>query len=419
MRSESGLDREILMAVFKYKGITASGKTVKNIRDADNLRALQNLLRKEGIFPTEIEQQKDGESARSREIDLKRITGRVSTRELSLFTRQLATLLNAGVTLVESLTALVEQTDNEKFKLVLSAVKQRVNEGSSLADAMAQHLKVFPELFCNMVRAGESSGALDTVLSRLADFTENQAKLRSKIIGTLTYPAIMVVIGTAILSILMVVVIPKITKIFEDRKASLPIPTKILLSMADFLKDYWWLIFIVLTIALVFLIRFIKTDRGRRHWDRLLLNMPVAGKILRMLSISRFSNTLSTLLKSGVPLLQAMNIVRNIVNNQVLAEAIDDARDSIKEGESIAAPLKRSGEFPPLVIHMIAVGERSGQLEEMLNSVAVNYQDQAENQIGALTTLLEPLMIVIMGGAVGFMVISILLPIMQLNELAR
>ncbi len=407
------------MAVFKFKGITASGKAVKAIRDAESLRALHNILRKEGIFPTEIEQQKDGETKQSRDIDLKRLTGRISTRELSVVTRQLATLLNAGVTLVESLSALVEQTDNEKFKLVLSAVKQRVNEGSSLADAMAQHLKVFPELYCNMVRAGESSGALDVVLSRLADFTENQAKLRSKIIGTLTYPAIMVVIGTAILTVLMVVVIPKITKIFEDRKASLPIPTKVLLGIADFLKEYWWLIFIILTLAFIGLIRYVKTEKGRKRWDRFLLDMPVAGKILRMLSISRFSNTLSTLLKSGVPLLQAMNIVRNIVNNQILAEAIDNARDSIKEGESIAAPLKRSGEFPPLVIHMIAVGERSGQLEEMLNSVAVNYQDQAENQISALTTLLEPLMIVIMGGAVGFMVVSILLPIMQLNELAR
>jgi general secretion pathway protein F len=217
----------------------------------------------------------------------------------------------------------------------------------------------------------------------------------------------------------MVVVIPKITKIFEDRKATLPVPTKILLGMANFVRDYWWLILLVLVISIYALVKYVKTEKGRIRWDRFMLDMPIVGKIMRMLSIARFSKTLSTLLKSAVPLLNAMGIVRNIVNNRILAMAIDDARVSIKEGESIAAPLKRSGEFPPLVIHMIAVGERSGQLEEMLNNVANSYQDQAENRINALTTLLEPLMIVFMGGAVGFMVVSILLPIMQLNEFAR
>ena len=407
------------MAVYKYKGVTSAGKTVKGIRDADNVRTLQGLLKKDGIFPTEVEQQKDSQLKTSREIDLKRLTARVSTRDLSVITRQLSTLLHAGVTLVESLAAMVEQTDNEKLKLVLSQVKQRVNEGSSLADALGQHQKVFPDLYCNMVRAGESSGALDVVLTRLADFTENQAKLRSKIIGALTYPAIMSMIGLGILSILMVVVIPKITKIFEDRKATLPIPTKILLAISNFVRDYWWLLLLLVVIFVFSMVKYVKTDKGRLRWDRLMLDMPIVGKIQRMLSISRFSKTLSTLLQSGVPLLNALGIVRNIVNNRILALAIDDARVSIKEGESIAAPLKRSGEFPPLVIHMIAVGERTGQLEEMLNNVADSYQDQAENRINALTTLLEPLMIVFMGGAVGFMVVSILLPIMQLNEFAR
>jgi general secretion pathway protein F len=405
------------MPVYHFKGMTQAGKNISGIRNCESVRSLQALLRKEGIFPTDIEQQK--ERAKSGDIDLKKLTGRVSTRELSVITRQLATLLQAGVNLVESLSAVFDQTENQKLKLVVSQVKQRVNEGSSLADAMAQHTKVFPDLYCNMVRAGESSGALDVVLTRLADFTENQAKLRSKIIGTLTYPAIMVMVGMGILGILMVVVIPKITKIFADRKATLPIPTKILLGIANFVRDYWWLLFLLMIIGVFLLIKYIGTKRGRIRWDRFKLDMPIAGKIIRMLSIARFSKTLSTLLKSGVPLLSAMSIVRSIVNNQILAKAIDDARESIKEGESIAAPLRRSGEFPPLVIHMIAVGERSGQLEEMLNSVAVSYQDQAETRINSLTTLLEPLMIVFMGGAVGFMVFSILLPILQLNEFAR
>jgi general secretion pathway protein F len=407
------------MAVYQFKGVTAAGKNVNGIRNADSVRTLQGMLRKEGIFPTEITQQADDRAKAAGEIDIKRFTKRVSTRELAVVTRQLATLLHAGVTLVESLTAVVDQSENVSLKLVLSQVKQRVNEGSSLADAMGQHPRVFPDLYCNMIRAGESSGALDVVLTRLADFTESQARLRSKIIGALTYPAIMVLVGLGIMGILLVAVIPQITKIFEDRKAALPLPTKILLGTANLITEYWWLILIVLAVSIFALIQYVRSDRGQVKWDRFKLEMPVVGKLLRMLAIARFSKTMSTLLKSGVPLLGAMGIVRNIVNNRILAEAIDDARNSIKEGESIAAPLKRSGEFPPLVIHMIAVGERSGQLEEMLNNVAESYQEQAETRINALMTLLEPLMIVMMGGAVGFMVVSILLPIMQLNEFAR
>ena len=405
------------MAVYKFKGITTAGKTVSGIRSADSTRTLHNLLKKEGIFPTEITEQ--GEKVREGEINLKRLSGRVSARELSVITRQLATLLKAGVTLVESISAVIDQSENPNLKLVLSQVKQRVNEGSSLADAMAQHPKVFPELYCNMVKAGESSGALDIVLQRLADFTESQAQLRSKIVGTLTYPAIMIMVGIAIVGILMVVVIPKITKIFADRKATLPLPTKILLAVANFTREWWWALLLAAVLALILFARYIRTPAGRQRWDRFKLDMPVAGNIIRMLAISRFAKTLATLLRSGVPLLGAMNIVRTIVNNTILAQAIDDARDSIREGESIAAPLKRSGEFPPLVIHMIAVGERSGQLEQMLEHVADSYQNQAESRINTLTTLLEPLMIVFMGGAVAFMVLSILLPIMQLNEFAR
>ncbi len=405
------------MAVFKFKGVTSAGKNISGVRNADSMKSLQSLLRKEDIFLTEVIAE-DEEPAR-REIDFKRFTSRVSTRELAVITRQLATLLKAGVTLVESLSAVIDQSENPSLKLVISQVKQRVNEGSSLADALSQHTRVFPDLYCNMVRAGESSGALEVVLLRLADFTEGQARLRSKIVGTLTYPAIMVLVGIVIVWILMVVVIPKITKIFADRHASLPLPTKVLLGVANFARDWWWLLLLLFIGAVVGFIRYIRTENGRRRWDRFCLNMPLAGPIVRMLAISRFAKTLGTLLSSGVPLLNALNIVRTIVNNVILARAIDEARESIREGESIAAPLRRSAEFPPLVIHMIAVGERSGQLEQMLEHVADSYSEQAETRISALTTLLEPVMILFMGGAVAFMVLSILLPIMQLNEFAR
>lgn len=409
------------MAVYRYKGLTSAGKTVSGIRDADSPRGLRSLLRKEDVFLTEVEQHAEGEDQKKGvEYNIgKRLRQRVSAQDLAIVTRQLATLLHAGVTLVESLTAMVEQVEHEQLKLALSQIKQRVNEGSSLADAMAQHPKVFPDLYCNMVRAGESSGALDVVLTRLADFTESQARLRSKVIGTLAYPAVMVVVAIGILSLLLVVVIPKITQIFEDLKATLPLPTRILLGISNFLNQFWYLVLAVVVISIIALRRYLKTDRGRLRFDRFKLDMPVIGGIVRMLSVARFSKTLATLLRSGVPLLKAMDIVRSIVNNRVLSAAIDEARDSIKEGESIAAPLKRSGEFPPLVVHMIAIGERSGQLEEMLNNVATAYESQAETRISMLTTLLEPLIIVIMGGAIGFMVFSILLPILKLNEFVR
>jgi general secretion pathway protein F len=266
-----------------------------------------------------------------------------------------------------------------------------------------------------MIRAGESSGALDVVLVRLADFTEAQAQLRNKIIGAMLYPAIMLVVGIAIVSILFVVVIPKVTKIFEDMNVALPWTTRILIGVSSFARDYWYVLVAALPLLALGIRRWMRTARGRARWDRLKLRAPIFGELVRMLALARFAKTLATLLASGVPLLTAMDIVKNVVSNTLLADVIDHARDAIREGESIAAPLRRSGQFPPLVYHMIAIGERSGQLEEMLQNVARSYEAQVEMRIGALTSLLEPVMIVCMGGGVAFIVFSILMPIMQLN----
>jgi general secretion pathway protein F len=297
-------------------------------------------------------------------------------------------------------------------------VKQRVNEGSSLADALGQHPKVFSNLYVNMIRAGESSGALDVVLFRLADFTESQARLRSKILGTLTYPAAMVIIGAAVMGILFTVVIPKITKVFEDTKVVLPWTTRILIGFASFMHDYWWAMGILMAGGIYAFVRWLRTPAGRARWDVWVLDAPIFGPLVRQVAVARFSRTLATLLKSGVPLLTALDIVRNIVGNTRLAAVIEEARESIKEGESIAAPLKRSGEFPPLVYHMIAIGEKSGELEDMLGNVANAYDSQVETKVAALTSLLEPIMIVVMGVAVAFIVFSILMPILQINTIA-
>lgn len=413
------------MPVFEFKGLTEAGKNVQGVRDADSAKVLRQLLRKDGVFLTEVVAEKvaGGSGAiagANGGIDFKKLfLGRVSSTELAIMTRQLAVLTGAGVTLVEALTALQDQVDHERLKLIVSQIKQRVNEGSSLADAMAQHPKVFTTLYVNMIRAGEHSGALDVVLVRLADFTESQARLRQKIIGTMTYPLIMVIIGLVILGILFTVVVPKVTKIFEDNKITLPLTTRVLIAVSNFAQDYWYALAILLVLGVFAFLQWKQTKTGRPRWDRLVLQAPIFGKLVRMIAIARFSRTLSTLLKSGVPLLAAMDIVRNIVDNSVLSAVVEKARDSIREGESIASPLKRSGEFPPLVYHMIAIGERSGQLEEMLVNVANAYEDQVEVRVNALTTLLEPMMIVTMGGVVAFIVFSILMPILKINTLVR
>jgi general secretion pathway protein F len=304
------------------------------------------------------------------------------------------------------------------MKRVVSDVRQRVNEGASLADAMAAHPKAFGTLYVNMIRAGESSGALEVVLVRLADFTEGQARLRAKVVGTLTYPAAMLLIGTAILGILFTVVIPKVVKIFEDTKVTLPWTTRGLIGFTSFIHDWWWLLVLVVAGGVYALLRWRDTERGRAAWDRRILGVPLFGTLIRQIAIARFSRTLSTLLRSGVPLLTALDIVKNVVGNVRLSKVIEEARTAIQEGESIAAPLRRSGEFPPLVYHMVAIGERSGALEEMLNNVANAYESQVDTKVGALTSLPEPIMIVGMGVAVAFIVFSILMPILQINTLA-
>lgn len=413
------------MPVYEYKGLTEAGKPMRGVRDADNLKALRALLRKDGIFLTEVTAEKaaaGGEGAggaiRGREVNVQKLVGnRVGAGDIAVMTRQLAVLIGAGVTLVEGLTTLQDQLDHPRLKLIVSQVKNKVNEGSSLGDAMAAHPKVFSHLYVNMIKAGEKSGALDVVLNRLADYTESQSRLKNKVVGTMIYPALMLVFGFLILCVLLTVVVPNVTKIFATNNLTLPLVTRMLITVSDFAKAYWWAFIGGGFLAVVCFKKWRATEKGRHTWDAFTLRLPVIGKLLRKLEVARFARTLSTLLKSGVPLLGAMDIVRNILGNVIIAEVVDKAKDSIKEGESIAAPLRRSGEFPPLVYHMIAIGERSGQLEDMLNNVADAYDGEVDVSIGALTSLLEPVMVIGMGGSVAFIVFAILMPLLQLNTM--
>lgn len=412
------------MAVFEFKGFDAKGKAVKGAREAASAKGLRQALRKEGVMVTEVAtaaekaEKAKGKGLLAREVDVGAALQRISTEDLGMATRQLATLLDASVPMVEAITAVIDQVENKALKKVYSSIKSDVNEGSSLADAMAKH-SCFNTVYINMIRAGETSGTLDVVLERLADFTEGQARLKGEVMGAMLYPAIMVLVGVGVMGVLFTVVVPRISRIFEHAKVDLPIQTKILIFTSNFAADYWYMVIGGLIAGAFFFRRWIATEKGRAMWDRISLKIPVFGEVIRMVAVARFARTLGTLLVAGVPLLTALDIVRNVVANDVLARAVDDARDEIREGADIAPPLKKSGQFPPMVTHMIAIGEKSGKLESMLERVAAAYERQVETRVSTLTSVLEPIMILGMAGVVGFIVFSILMPILQMNTLVK
>ncbi len=405
------------MPQYGYQGLRKSdGKNIKGSRAADSEKALRSTLKREGILITEISEK--GKS--SGEVDFKKMLfKRVKKMDIALATRQLATLTSAGISLVESLTAVIDQSDKPDLKSAFIDVRDQVNQGMSLSEAFGRHPKYFDNLYCNMVNAGEQSGTLEQVLSRLADFIEAQNRLRSKVTAAMAYPAFMAVMGMLVVMILMVVVVPKMRTLFDNFGEELPIYTKMLINTSEFLQSFWWLVIGLMVGGLVAFTRWKKTERGEYKWHKFVLWAPIFGGLAMMIAISRFSKTLATLLASGVPLLTAMDITKGVLGNAVLQQVVVEASSSIREGESIAEPLKASGRFPPIVTHMIAVGEKSGQLETMLENVANSYDAQVETKIAILTSLLEPLMIVVMGVGAGSIAAAILIPLMKMNEFVR
>jgi general secretion pathway protein F len=407
------------VAVFEWRGINSAGRTVKGVRDAENPKALRVLLRREGVLLTEVLEESAARQKKAREVDLKALFRRVSAVDVALTTRQLATLLKSGIPLVEALTALIDQLEQPELKSAFTNVRDRVNEGSSFANALEAHPKIFSDLYVNMVSAGEASGTLEAVLARLADFLEGQAKLRTKIQGALAYPAFMAVLSLFVIFIMMVAVVPKVTAIFDDFAQALPWYTRLLIFVSDLFAGYWWLLGMMLVGAIYGFQRWKKTPEGRARWDLMVLTAPVFGSLVLQVAVSRFARTLATLLASGVPILRAMEITRRVLGNTELMRVVEEARASVREGESIAVPLRRSGRFPPIVTHMIAIGERSGQLEEMLENVASAYDTQVDAKVTALTSLLEPALIVVMGGISGGIAFSILMPLMRIIEFVQ
>jgi len=417
--------------VYSWKGLNTDGKSVTGTRDADGAKALRQALRREGIFITEHREVLAGgqraaartsgekESVFKREIDLAGMLERVRPQEVAAFTRQLATLIKAGIPLAEALGALAEQGENKKFQRVLAEIRQKVNEGGALADALGAHPAIFQDLYTNMVRSGEAAGNLDAVLARLADFLDAQHTLRSKVSSALTYPIIMVVLGTVIMGVLMVVVVPKITSIFQDMGKTLPWNTQLLIFTSELVGSYWWALIILGGLGYWGYRRWSRKPKGRATVDRLRLKLPLIGPLVRYVGVARFARTLATMLAAGVPVLSALEITKKVLNNTVLEKVVEDARDAIREGESIATPLKRSGQFPSLMVHMVSVGERSGQLEAMLENVATAYERDVEGKVARLTTVLSPLLIVCMALAVVFIVFSVLQPIMDMQNFVQ
>lgn len=413
------------MVMYAYKGIGPTGKAVTGLRDAESPKAVRALLRKEGVVVTECEVSKKGGGAAakavggkglSKEVDLGALFGGVKKTEIANFTRQLSTLLKSGIALAEALSVMVDQQDNLRFKGPLGEVRTMVNEGSSLADAMAKHPKLFDELYVSMVRAGEVAGNLDEVLTRLADFLDSSTKLKSKVQSAMMYPIIMAVIGTVILAILMVAVIPEITKVFSAQKKTLPINTRMLIGVSDLIRNHFLLLLLLFAGSIWGFVAWIRSPSGKPRWHAFVLRLPMIGDLARKVNVARFSRTLSTMLTAGVPMLRALDTAKEILGNVVLRKAIDDAKQAVTEGESLAVTLRRSGQFPSMMTHMIAVGERAGQLEQMLERIAETYENEIDLRLTRLTSLLEPLMIVAMGGAVAFVVFSILQPIMAMGK---
>lgn len=406
------------MPVFEYKGLKTDGKDTKGFIDAENLQNAKIKLRRAGVFPIEISEETTkkaaGESSSTRNI-----LRRVKKQEVTVFTRQLATLLYAGLPLMESLSAVIDHVDDPLLKRGITRIREDVREGRSLADAMREHPRIFSNLYTNMIQAGEASGALDVVLARLADFQESQGRLRNKLWAAMTYPILMLFIGMGVLAFLFSFVIPQVTKVFEDTGQALPMPTLILIYISNFFRAYWWILASIIIAMAILLSKYIKTQQGKETYDKITLNVPMFGKLIKLIAVSRFARTLSTLLASGVPLITSMEIVKAVVNNTVLSKILEDAKDRVREGESLSEPLRRSGVFPSMVIQMIIVGERSGELEGMLSKVAETFDDEVDTTVAGLTALIEPLMILFMGVIVMFVVLSILLPIFEMSQVVR
>ena len=397
------------MPVFVWKGRTMAGETQAGEVTFERQEEAIDFLRKKRILVTSLREKSGG-----LKLALPKMGGSVSTKDMAIFTRQFATMISAGLPLVQCLDILAKQASKPSFGKIISETTREVEAGSTLSDALGKHKNVFDDLFRNMVAAGEAGGVLDEILMRLATYIEKADALKRKVQSALVYPAVVLTVALGATAFMLIFIIPTFAKMFTDFGGELPLPTAIVLGMSKFLRSFWWVIAAMITGAVIGIQRWYKTDLGQKKIDGFLLKMPVLGDVLLKGSVARFTRTLGTLISSGVPILSGLEITARTAGNRVISDAILMARSSIREGETVGAPLKQSGVFPPMVVQMISVGEQTGALDEMLTKIAVFYEDEVDQAVENLTSVIEPIMIVLMGGIVGGMVVAMYLPMFKL-----
>jgi type IV pilus assembly protein PilC len=398
------------VSLFKYIAKDRTGRDITATMDAENERVVVAALRKRGLIVLNVSEERRSGDA------LKKGKRKVKGPDLVVFTRQLATMVDAGLPLLQALQTLADQTENPSLKIVLEEVVENIEQGATLSESLSAHPKVFASLFVNMVRAGEASGTLAEILERIASYMEASLALKRKVKSAMVYPIIVCSMAIIITTILLLKVIPVFGEIYEGFGSALPLPTQMLLNLSEFLRAYFPFAFGGLIVGVILLKKYVKTEAGRLRLDKFKFNMPVFGPIFRKVAVSRFSRTLSVLVKSGVPILSALDIVSRTAGNKLVERAVDDAMEEIKRGECIAEPLAASEVFPPMVTKMIAVGEESGKLEVMLSKIADFYDSQVDAAVSGLTSLIEPLLIAFLGIVVGGIVICMFLPIFKLSE---
>jgi len=396
------------MPTFVWKGRTMAGETQAGEVAFERQEEALDFLRKKRILVTSLKEKSKGFKFALPE------GGGVSTKEMAIFTRQFATMISAGLPLVQCLDILASQTTRPGFAKVISDVTREVEAGSTLADALSKNKKVFDDLFRNMIAAGEAGGILDDILMRLAQYIEKADALKRKVQGAMIYPAVVLTVALGATCFMLIFIIPTFAKMFTDFGGELPLPTAIVLGMSKFLRTFWWVMALAITGAVIGIQKWYTTDLGQKKIDGFLLKMPVLGDVLLKGAVARFTRTLGTLISSGVPILQGLEITARTAGNRVISDAIMSARASIREGETVGAPLKASGVFPPMVVQMISVGEQTGALDEMLTKIAIFYEDEVDQAVENLTSIIEPVMIVLMGGIVGGMVVAMYLPMFKL-----
>ena len=402
------------MPTFRYAAKDMAGRAVVGVLDSADERTLANLLRQQQLIIISIRPETKKASFSLKNFGKR---GKIKLPELVLFSRQFATMIDSGIPLVQALEILTDQIEHPHFKKIIGEIKKDVSTGATFHEALSKHPKAFSSLFVNMVKAGESSGALDDIMERLASYLEKTDSLVRKVRSALIYPIVVSVMAVLITLVLMLKVVPVFKSIFADFGGKLPLPTMILLAISDFLIKYFFIWSGLLALGIFLMVRFFKTEVGATLLDNYKLNMPVFGPIFRKVAVSKFSRTLATLVKSGVPILSALEIVSKTAGNRMIEKAVNNVRVSIREGESISEPLMKSKVFPPLVVRMISVGEKTGELEKMLSKIADFYDDQVDATVSGITSLIEPLVISFLGIIIGTIVICMFLPIFKLSSL--